>query len=65
METRSLRRIRESVVRRSCRQYSLLVGISWSDVASQEGHGGVCFFRDVIYMLTPGKVAAYGDSQVF
>ena len=23
------------------------------------------FFRDVIYMLTPGKVAAYGDSQVF
>ena len=38
---------------------------SWSDVASEEGHGGVCFFRDVIYMLTPGKVAAYGDFQVF
>ena len=38
---------------------------SWSDVMSQEGHGVVCFFKDVIYMVTPGKVAAYGDSQVF
>ena len=33
--------------------------------ASKEGHGRVCFFRDSFYMLTPGKVVAYGDSQVF
>ena len=38
---------------------------SWSDYTSQEGHSGVCFLRDVINMLTPGKVATYGDSQVF
>ena len=53
------------------RSYEGLVGStlcllgSWSDIASQGGHGGVCVFRDVIYMLSPRKVVAYGDSLVF